>query len=210
MAKADPGFVDPYRSLRADDLTMRKKKRIREIVSCRSGSKRFLGKYTGWSMIPYMKEAFPKAKFIHIIRDGRAVVNSFLHLPGWRGWEGIHNWRWGYKEEYQEEIDRYDGSFAAIAALQWKMVTKEIKKNGEKIGDDFMELRYEEMIDRPIDAIKKTVEFTGENFDKRMKKVVSSHEFKNMNYKWKKNLSSRQKEVVQDSLNQVLKEYGYG
>lgn len=208
--KADPGFVNPCRSLRAEDLTSKKRKKLRKLVKEKAGKKRFLTKITGWSMIQYLDNAFPKSKFIHILRDGRAVANSLMHVDFWEGWEGIHNWRWGYKDEYTEEIEKYDNSFAAVAALQWKLITKEINRSKEKISPDrFLEVKYEDLVKNPVGVVKESVEFTDETWSKSMDKIVGSYRTKNMNFKWKKNLSSKDKEILQDSLKETLIEYGY-
>lgn len=208
--KGDPGLLNPYRSLNEHDVTEEKKRRLRSIVRSKGKGKRFLCKITGWSMIPYFNKVFPESKFIHVLRDGRAVVNSLLHVGFWRGWEGIHNWRWGCKEEYRREIEKYDDSFAAIAALQWKIVTKEIKSAGEKIGKHrFMEIKYEELVDRKIGVIRNAVDFIGSSWNKRFGKAISSYDLENRNYKWKESLSKREKKIIDHSLKDTLKEYGY-
>ena len=43
------------------------------------GKKLFSAKLTGPSRIHFLKSIFPDAKFVHIIRDGRAVVHSMLN-----------------------------------------------------------------------------------------------------------------------------------
>jgi len=41
----------------------------------------FIHKYTGWSRIAFFKEIFPEARFVHVIRDGRAVA-ACADAPG--------------------------------------------------------------------------------------------------------------------------------
>jgi len=36
----------------------------------------------------------PEARFIHVIRDGRAVANSWLQMPWWLGYGGPERWQW--------------------------------------------------------------------------------------------------------------------
>ncbi|MFO7792364.1 MAG: hypothetical protein R6W73_05195 [Candidatus Saliniplasma sp.] len=43
----------------------------------------------------------------------------------------------------------------------------------------------------------------------RMGKIIDSYRTINMNFKWKKNISSKEKKVLQDSLKDTLQEYGY-
>ncbi|GAJ21506.1 unnamed protein product, partial [marine sediment metagenome] len=80
-------------------------------------------KLTGWSRIEYIKELFPDAKFIHILRDGRGVANSLINVDFWKGWEGPHKWRWGMlNEEKMKEWNKYDQSFVILAAMEWKIL----------------------------------------------------------------------------------------
>ena len=56
------------------------------------GKREFIAEYSGWSRIAFFNEIFPHCRFIHIVRDGRAVANSLLNVSYWKGWEGIHKW----------------------------------------------------------------------------------------------------------------------
>lgn len=47
------------------------------------GKTTFSAKFTGPSRIHFLKSIFPKARFVHVIRDGRAVVHSMLNSSGW-------------------------------------------------------------------------------------------------------------------------------
>ena len=58
------------------------------------GKPRFLNKHTGFPRCEFFLEIFPDARFIHVMRDGRAVANSLLNVPWWDG--TIENsWWWG-------------------------------------------------------------------------------------------------------------------
>ncbi len=211
--KADAGFVQPYRPLDGDDVSERKAKAFRKIVEekvRRSGGKRFITKLTGWSRIPYLKKIFPNAVFVHVLRDGRAVVNSLLHVDFWSGWEGVHNWRWGFKEEYLRILEEYDESFAVLAALEWKILVDEIETAGGERGDDeFITIKYEDLVTEPTKVIKKVCSHLDLDYTSRFDKKVKSYGLKNMNYKWKQNLSKKEKKRLNDFLKDHLKKYGY-
>ena len=91
------GFSAPCRDLTAGDVSDATKESVRaalgELVT--SKRKRLLVKITGWPRIGALQEIFPDAKFIHIVRDGYSVANSFLQVPWWWGWRGPQNWRFG-------------------------------------------------------------------------------------------------------------------
>jgi len=48
----------------------------------------FVHKFTGWPRAGFIRVAFPDARFIHAIRDGRAGVASDLQVSWWRGYLG--------------------------------------------------------------------------------------------------------------------------
>ena len=52
---------------------------------------RLLLKISGWPKIGILFEIFEGAKFVHVARDGRAVVNSPLDTYFWNGWIGPEN-----------------------------------------------------------------------------------------------------------------------
>lgn len=84
---------------------------------------RLLIKITGWSRIGFLSNIFPTAKFIHLIRDGRAVANSLVNVDWWSGWKGPQNLRWGKLTPTQEEEWKtHNKSFIALVAIEWKIL----------------------------------------------------------------------------------------
>jgi hypothetical protein len=74
------GLSVPYRDLLASDVTERTKRRVRAAVSelTTEQNDRLLLKITGWPRIGFLAEIFEGAKIVHVVRDGRAVINSQL------------------------------------------------------------------------------------------------------------------------------------
>jgi hypothetical protein len=82
---------------------------INALISSRSESRRWIDQSPGYTMMAWLlADMFPGAYFIHVVRDGRAVVNSMLHfgdrvaaetdgrpLPGWATDFGVavETWR---------------------------------------------------------------------------------------------------------------------
>jgi hypothetical protein len=66
---------------------------------------------------------FPEARFIHVIRDGRAVANSWLQTSWWTGYQGPSRWYLGpLPEPYATEWETSDHSFVLLAGLGWKLL----------------------------------------------------------------------------------------
>ena len=83
-----PGFNRPCRDLTADDQCLMNVTGVRKAISeqiAEMRKPRFMAKYTGWSRIGLMQQVFPGARFINVIRDGRAVAWSLLNVPWWLG-----------------------------------------------------------------------------------------------------------------------------
>lgn len=54
---------------------------LNSLVTSRSGGKRWIDQTPAKTVVaPALAQAFPGAKFIHILRDGRAVVNSMINF----------------------------------------------------------------------------------------------------------------------------------
>ena len=125
------GFSSPCRDLVASDVTNRARQNVHEVLSqmLTPQRRRLLIKVTGWSRIGFLQEIFPDAQFIHIVRDGRAVVNSTLEVPWWEGWGGPQGWRVGeLTNEQRQEWEVHDKSFVALAGLEWKILMDAVEQ----------------------------------------------------------------------------------
>jgi hypothetical protein len=172
---------------------------------------RFLAKITGWPRIGYFRELFDDAKFIHLVRDGRAVVRSILNLDWWRGWRGPANWRWGELTEGQDEIwRRYDRSFVALAAINWNILIDAVLQTKEDIPQGaFLEIRYEDLCERPLNTLKEAVDFCGIPWCQEFERRASKYNLRNTNPQWLKEFTQKQQAIVQDILQHNLEHFGY-
>lgn len=152
------GFRRPCRDLLPQDVTNKSKEKIQNVMLEMLTNKRnrLLVKVTGWARIGFLHEIFNDAKFIHIIRDGRAVVNSMINIDWWWGWRGPENWRWGQLTAFEkEEWERHNKSFIALAAIQWKILMDAFEEAKQFIDrDDLLEVKYEDFCSKPINIFK--------------------------------------------------------
>lgn len=207
------GFGRPYRDLVASDLTNRAKKKMHQYFGqmLTDHRDRLLIKITGWPRIGFLNEAFPDAKFIHLVRDGRAVSNSMLNVDFWDGWHGPWNWRWGkLPKQYEREWYNYDQSFIALAAICWKMLIEATERAKQKLEpDNFFELRYEDFILDPVETFSDILYFCELEFPHRFNKHITTIPLKNMNFKWEKDLNTNQQEIIEKILKYKLSWYRY-
>ncbi|WP_020529670.1 sulfotransferase family protein [Flexithrix dorotheae] len=88
-----------------------------------------------------LKQTFPKAKFIHIVRDPRDYCISIKNI-------------WG-KNMFR-------------AAYRWKTEIQQAHFTSEKFPDDFLEIQYEKLLENPEKIMRKICDFVSCSFDENM------------------------------------------
>ena len=94
--------------------------------------------------IPHLfriKKEFPDARIIHIIRDGRDVALSLEK----RGWSRPLPW------------EKEKGLLAA--GLYWEWIVRKGRKYGSVLGPSYMEVRYEDLVNQPAEALTRLGNF---------------------------------------------------
>jgi len=209
-----PGYAQPIRTLKTNEVTPTIYKGIKNLVGKSlkyERKERFLYKYTGWSRIGFFNKIFPDSLFIHIIRDGRAVVNSLLKVPWWSGWRGPQSWRWGeIPEKYKIKWLKSESSFVLLAAIEWKLILDEIEESRKLIRkDQFIQIRYEDLVKDLEGTIRKITDFSEISFNDSVRNEIFKIRIENMNYKWKSELQDSEKKLINDFLKDYLDRYKY-
>lgn len=207
------GFSEPCRDLVRADVTPRVSKQLRTAFESMLTSERdrLLVKITAWPRIGYLNAIFPDAKFIHILRDGRAVANSLLHVNFWRGWFGPQGWRAGLlSPEDQASWESYDRSFVALAAIEWRIQMRAIDAAREALDPKrFMEVRYEEFCESPMDAYRQVLDFVELPHSPEFEQHVRAATITDMSNRWRGDLTPDQQGILDDLLREDLQRYGY-
>jgi Sulfotransferase family len=122
--------------------------------------------------LPLIKKLIPDALIVHIIRDGRDVAVS-LNKIGW-----IHPFAW----------DRKGGLLAS--GLFWKWMVLKGRNHGRKMGPDYMEVHYEELVNRPRETLAEIGRFIGEDldYDRILSEGMDSVKSPNSSFKSDENL----------------------
>src|SRR5690348_8434276 len=209
------GFAEPGRDLVADDVTPRVRRQLHKVFGRMLSRRRnrILIKLTGWSRIGYLNEVFPDAKFIHIVRDGRAVASSYLHINEWqwRGWYGPYSWRYGpLSAEDQAAWEASGRSFAALAGIQWRIHTRAIETARAGIDPKrYLEVRYEDYCADPWATCRRVLDFSELEHAPAFERHVRSAKITDMTSRFQKDLSPEQVLMLTNLLRADLVRYGY-
>jgi len=207
------GFSAPCRDLVRSDVSVRVKKQVRKAIEpmLTASRPRLLVKITGWPRIGFLSEIFEDAKFIHIVRDGRAVANSLLHVHFWRGWHGPQGWRAGLlSPEDQAAWESYDRSFTALAGLEWRIQMRAIDAARRTLNSDsFFEVRYESFCEQPLETYRRVLDFVELPQSARFEREVRAAAIRSTSDRWRDELTAGQQAILDDLLREDLLRYGY-
>jgi hypothetical protein len=164
--EVSPAISAPVRDLLANDATPWLAGRFRGFFQERGrqqGAPVFMHKFTGWPRARFIRAALPEARFVHIVRDGRAVANSLVQMPWWRGYLGPDRWGWGpLPEAYEKAWEASARSFPVLAALEWRLLIEAFEETQAEIsGDRWLQIRYEDFLTDPRASVDALLGFAG-------------------------------------------------
>lgn len=208
------GFSEPCRDLVRTDVTTRVKRQVRAAMGMMLTPKRnrLLLKITGWPRLGFLNEIFEDAKFIHLVRDGRAVASSLLHVDFWRGWYGPQGWRAGLlSPEDQATWEASDRSFVALAGLEWRIQLRAMEAARRALPDPtrFLEIKYETFCDQPLETCRQVLDFSELPISQAFERHVAATPIKNASNRWRDGLTVAQQHLLDDILHEDLVRYGY-
>jgi hypothetical protein len=178
--EVSPILSRPWRDLTAIDVTPWLAVRTRQFFERKAqlqGRPVFLHKFTGWPRAGLLGFIFPDAKFIHVVRDGRAVANSWLQMDWWEGFNGPDHWQWGpLPDRYQAEWQASGFSFPVLAAILWKLLIDAHDAAAARLpATRWLDVRYEDVIANPAHAFATMLQFAGlpasPLFDRELRRV---------------------------------------
>ena len=153
-----------------------------------------------------IKQTIPDALIIHIIRDGRDVALS-LEKQAW-----IRPFAWDRRKTLE------------VAALYWEWIVRKGRKDGQTLGRDYMEVRFEDLVLDPHKVLQSLSGFIGQelDYDKIERAGIGSVSRPNSSFsaemkkgefspvgRWKTSLSAAQQERLEALLGATLRELAY-
>jgi hypothetical protein len=164
--RVSPMLVDPFRDLTADDAMPWLERRLRAFFDRRAqaeGRPVFMHKFTGWPRARLLAAVFPEAKFVHVLRDGRSVANSYVQVRFWQGYRGVPGWTFGDLSDAERRAWEATGySWPYLAGLEWMRLMAAFEASSAEIGPErWLDLRYEDLVAQPADETAAVLRFAG-------------------------------------------------
>ena len=209
------GFARPARDLLGSDLTPVTARRLRAFFDARIRGQRcdlLLQHVTGWPRTGFLRGAYPDLKVVNVVRDGRAVVNSWLQMGWWDGWQGPSNWYLGpLPAQLHAEWTASGRSFPVLAALGWKMLMGAYANAcTTHPPGQWLDLRYEDLIADPRKELMRTLEFLGLDWSPAFEKGFGRHALHGgRGDAYRSELTPLQIGEVEAVLRESLMEWGY-
>ncbi len=134
--------------------------------------------------IPFLREFYPQAKLIHIIRDGRAVIDSHVSKLLREGL--LKEWPKDKREQFAQSRDE----LAIWLAGYWKEGLEEVQRQKQALhlaeNGNFLEIRYEDLIADHIAVMRQICDFVGLDNSRFMPNALKNVNITDNNVKWKK------------------------
>jgi hypothetical protein len=213
--RVSPIVVSPVRDLTEDDVTPWLERRLRSFFEERrrvQGRPVFMHKLTGWPRARFLSFAFPEARFIHVVRDGRAVASSLMQRPWWKGHLGPEGWGFGpLSEPYRELWERSDRSLVVLAGLEWRVLMDAFDAARAAVPSDrWMEVRYEDFVSDARGQVERMLGFAGLPWIPAFERVVDQQVFtEDRTDAFRRDLSGLQLAMLEEALREPLEALGY-
>lgn len=162
--EVSPVMSTSFRDLLGADATPWLSDRLQAFFETRRQAQRvplLLHKFTGWPRAGLLAAVFPGAKFVNVVRDGRAVAASWLQMQWWKGYQGPDHWQFGpLPPPYAEEWEQSGRSFVILAGICWKILIDASEQARDEVGsENWLDMRYEDVIGEPRAQFEAMLDF---------------------------------------------------
>jgi hypothetical protein len=170
----------PSRPMTAEDATpwlVRRTKSFFEGRARSQGRPVYVHKFTGWSRAGFLAAALGDVRFVHVVRDGRAVANSLVQMPWWKGPED---------GALLSQLDASDVEgwvqsgrpHPLLAGLEWKAVLRSHEEARSLLpGEAWLDVRYEDLLSSPREQLEAVLEHIGLDPSAAFERQLQRHEF---------------------------------
>jgi hypothetical protein len=142
-------------------------------------------------ILPALHGFWPRAKFIHLIRDGRDVCLSLLKESD--------------SEYAKSRFATWTEDPIATLALWWRRKVRQAREGGQALGEDlYSEVRYEALLADPAAECARLCAFLGVPYDDAMVRRPESTQSN-----WRSQMATEEVERFEAVARKTLKQLGY-
>lgn len=176
-----PILADPHRPLTAADampwLVERTCAYFDRLVAAHPGSL-FVQRFTGWPRVELLHECFPAARFVHIVRDGRAVTASWLQTA-WGPQYTSDHWQLDrLSAEQRAAWIAHGRSHVDLAAYMWAQQVDAYDRAARAVpAGQWLTIRYEDLALDPAPTLRHVTDFLGLARTPAFDRHVAAHRF---------------------------------
>jgi hypothetical protein len=175
------------------------------IVTGQGGDRVFVSKRIGHNWrIASLAACFPSARFVEIVRDGRAVAYSLSKVDWWDDSELV--WRAGTPRQLQEHgMDEWD-----LCAQNWVAELEAITRGFRAVAPERrLRIAYEDFVAAPLETLRTVAGFAGLEPDPRWQRGLERLRFPDRNDNWRTRLEPALVRRIEDIQGQHLEANGY-
>jgi hypothetical protein len=141
------------------------------------------------------------------------VVHSLSNVDFWRTRGGIDTpwWEGGLPDDYIEQWNASNRDPGVLAAVQWKNIIEIARREKSLLQENqYMEIRYEGFMDSPHTVLSNIYAMVGLKDSKRAHDYLDKRSrLRNMNFKYKTDMSVESIKLISDAMQPLLRELGY-
>jgi len=190
---------------RPDPARLRRLREALAAVRRYSGGHVVVTKYLGNNHhIPELVELFPTARFVNIVRDGRAVAFSLSQVYWWQ--DTLIWWYGGTPERWQAEgRDPWE-----LCARHWVQDLAVIDDGLAAVpASRRLQIRYEELIAGPVPTVRRIAAFAGLREDRGWSRELTRLYYPDKNEIWRARLTPSARQQVEAVQHGDLRRLGY-
>ncbi|WP_175443174.1 sulfotransferase [Vibrio sonorensis] len=137
---------------------------------------------TGPARLEYLNSIFPDAKFINVVREPTATVNSLLNVPFWQE-QGANQlwWTGAYSREEEAMFDSIKQDVVASTAFQLNKILTTTKQEIDRVNADVITVHYEDFIAKPTAVMNDLLTFCQLDSDRNITQKLDSCQWHNRN-----------------------------
>lgn len=154
--------------------------------------------------IPMLAEAFPRARFVQLVRDGRAVADSLSRVD-W--WDTSHVWWYGGTPSAWAAAG---GDPWELCARNWVEELREIRAGLASVPPRrALQLRYEDLVADPLPILERVARFVGLGRDERWLGSIGGMWSGDRNDGWRRRLGEQEIDRITAIQREELEALGY-